>query len=146
MSTNSKNFYNYDAETVAERDGALRTGQMEDVTPRFHDAAVSGPRTIVVRCSKAAHAFRFYSARLVGHFHLFRSLPVIWTGSFAVVTINASLRSGKLGWGGMLGALAHHDSLQIGPITIPLALLDCLLTLAFIADVAMRYTFYPAGS
>src|SRR6266571_2844392 len=35
MSTNSKHFYNYDAETVAERDGALRTGQVEGVTRAF---------------------------------------------------------------------------------------------------------------
>ena len=44
--------------------------------------------------------------------------------------------------GGMIRAVMSHDSIQIGPISIPVMLLDALLTLALLADVPIRYSYY----
>jgi hypothetical protein len=63
-------------------------------------------------------------------------------GVFAIVAINGSLRSGKLMLGGFIRAMSSHDNLQIGPVGIPIGLLDCILVVILLADVAMRYSCY----
>ena len=63
-------------------------------------------------------------------------------GYEAVVTINTSLRTGKMIIGGCLRAMSNHDYLHLGPVSIPIVLLDGLLTVACLADVAIRYSHY----
>jgi hypothetical protein len=63
-------------------------------------------------------------------------------GAFAAVMVNASARSGRLMLGGMIRAFAGQDHFHVGPISIPVALLDCLLLLSFLVDVPVRYSHH----
>ncbi|HSU52662.1 MAG TPA: hypothetical protein VLT36_01235 [Candidatus Dormibacteraeota bacterium] len=142
LSSNSKLFYNYDIEAVNERESNLRGGQMDEVLrgclmPFYPLLGLlwSKTQTRLTRFGFVPHAITGISVFVV--FCL-----TFAQGVFATVTINASLRSGKVIVGGMLRALANHDNLQIGPIAIPIALLDGLLTVAFLADVAIRYSLH----
>ena len=61
---------------------------------------------------------------------------------YGVVLMNTSLRVGKMMLGGMIRALANGDFLHLGSVRIPIALLDSLLLVAFLADVLIRYSNY----
>jgi hypothetical protein len=61
---------------------------------------------------------------------------------FASIMLNASARTGNVIVGGFIRALAGGDHLQIGPVAIPVLLLDCLLMLALVADFPIRYSNY----
>ena len=63
-------------------------------------------------------------------------------GVFAIVTINGSMRSGKMMIGGFLRAMSTHDYLRIGSLSIPIGILDCIMVALLLADVAMRYSYY----
>jgi len=142
LSSSAKIFYAYDAEAVAEREGTLRTGQAEGLARAcllpfypFLGLVWSGVQKGLCRFGFAPHAISGISIFSVFCFSFAQ-------GVFAVVTINTSLRSGKMIIGGCLRAMANQDHLHLGPVSIPIALLDGLLTLACIADVAIRYSHY----
>jgi hypothetical protein len=142
QSSSSKLFYSYDAEAVAERDGAVRSGQAEGLARAcllpfypFLGLLWSGVQRALCRFGFAPHAITGISIFATFCFSFAQ-------GVFAVVTINTSLRSGKMIIGGCLRAMCNQDHLHLGPISIPIVLLDGLLTLACLADVAIRYSHY----
>jgi len=142
QSSSSKLFYSYDVETVAERDGALRTGQAEGLARAcllpfypFLGLLWSGVQRGLCRFGFAPHAITGISIFATFCFSFAQ-------GVFAVVTINTSLRSGKMIIGGCLRAMSNHDYLHLGPVSIPIVLFDGLLTVACLADVAIRYSHY----
>jgi hypothetical protein len=142
LSSNSKLFYAYDAEAITERDGALRVGQAEGLARAlllpfypFLGLLWSGVQKRLCRFGFAPHAISGISIFAVFCFSFAQ-------GVFAVVSINASARTGKMMIGGCLRAMASHDNLHLGPVSIPIALIDGVLTLACLADVAIRYSHH----
>jgi hypothetical protein len=136
--SNSKLFHAYDAETVAERDAGKRSGQMDEVTRAcllpfypFLGLLWSGVQQRLVR-------FGFVPHTITGVSVFTGFLLVFAQGVFATVMINASLRSGKMMLGGMVRAMAKNDTL----LGIPIYILDSLLLVACLADVAVRYSHY----
>ena len=63
-------------------------------------------------------------------------------GVFVAVTINTSMRLGKIMIGGIFGALAGPVSLHLGPVSIPVFLFDILIVMACAADLCVRYSRY----
>jgi hypothetical protein len=63
-------------------------------------------------------------------------------GVFVVITLNASMRAGKMMVGGLFGAMMGQASLHIGSVSIPTSLLDVFLALACVADLCIRYSNY----
>ena len=142
LTTTAKGFYTYDMDAVAERTAARRSGQMDDAGKAFLlplypflGLCWSGAQRRLSRFGFVPHAITGISIFVV--FAL-----IFAQGIFATVTINASLRSGKLMVGGFLRAMSSHDNLHLGPIHLPIGILDCILVLVMMADVAMRYTYY----
>jgi hypothetical protein len=95
----------------------------------------SGTQRRLTRFGFAPHAISGISI-FMGFSFLFAQ------GVFAIVLINTSIRTGKIAVGGFIRAIAPSDHFQIGPVSIPVMLLDILLVVALVADVAMRYTEY----
>jgi hypothetical protein len=142
LSTTAKGFYTYDLDAVAERTAARRTGQMDDAGKAFLlplypflGLTWSGMQQRLSRFGFVPHAITGLSIFIV--FAL-----IFAQGVFAIVSINGSLRSGKLMVGGFLRAMSGHDYLHLGSVSVPIGLLDCLLVLVMMADVAFRYTYY----
>jgi hypothetical protein len=138
-STNVKAFYVYDAETVAEREAHLRRGHLEEVVHAglfpfypFLGLLWSGTQKRLQRFGFVPHSISGIS--------IFTIFSLLFAeGVFVVILLNASLRSGKIMIGGMVRALVPADYLHLGPISIPVILLDALLALAFVADVCVRF-------
>jgi len=142
LSTTAKGFYTYDLDAVAERSATRRSGQMDDAGKAFLiplypflGLCWSGVQQRLSRFGFVPHAITGTSIFIV--FSM-----IFAQGVFAIVTINGSLRSGKVMVGGFLRAMSSHGSLHIGPLSFPIGILDVILVLVLIADVAMRYTYY----
>ncbi len=139
---NAKLFHNYDAEAVAERDSSRRGEVFNEVMwicllplYPFLGMLSSGAQQRLVRFG--------YLPRTITGLSIFMSfVMVLLQGVFVVVTINASMRLGKMMVGGILGAMMGPAPLHIGPVSIPVCILDGLLALAFLADLGIRYTHY----
>jgi hypothetical protein len=142
LTTCAKGFHTYDAEAVAAREGQHRGSQCDDLVRAFLMPLYpilgflwSGTQRRLTRFGFAPHSLSGVS--------IFTSFCFLFAqGVFAVVLINTSLRSGKIALGGFIRAMAPGDSIHIGPISIPVMLLDIALGVALLADVAMRYTEY----
>jgi len=135
-------FHTYDAEAVAERDLAHRSGQQEELARLsllplypFLGFLWSGPQRKLIR-------FGFLPQSITGASIFTGFCVMLLQGAFTAVMVNISARTGKLMLGGMIRAFAGQDHFHIGPIGIPVALLDCLLLLALLADVPVRYSLY----
>jgi hypothetical protein len=135
-------FHTYDSQAVAERDSTRRTGQRDELVRLcllplypFLGFLWSGAQKKLVR-------FGFVPQSLTAASIFTGSCLILVQGAFAAVMVNVSARLGKLMLGGMILAFASQDHFQIGPINIPIALLDSLLLLAFLADVPVRYAHY----
>ncbi len=135
-------FFNYDAEAVAERDGGRRVGQRDELVRAllmpaypFLGLLWSGTQRRLMRFGFVPHAISGISIFIT--FCLSFGQMV-----FASIMLNASARSGKIMVGGFIRALIGTDYLHIGPISIPVLLLDCLLTLGLFSDFAIRYSNY----
>ena len=135
-------FFNYDAEAVAERDGGRRVGQRDELCRAFLMPVYpflgllwSGTQRRLTRFGFVPHAISGISIFIT--FCLAFGQMV-----FASIMLNASARTGKVMVGGFIRALAGADHFQIGPVAIPVLLLDCLLMLALVADFAIRYSNY----
>jgi hypothetical protein len=140
--TTAKGFYNYDMDAVAERSATRRTGQVDDAGKAFLlplypflGLCWSGVQQRLSRFGFVPHAITGISIFIV--FAL-----IFAEGIFAIVSINGSLRSGHLMVGGFLRAMSGHDNMHFGRISIPIGLLDCILVVTMMADVATRYTYY----
>jgi hypothetical protein len=142
LTTCAKGFHAYDAETVAAREGQHRGSQCDDLTRAFLMPLYpilgflwSGTQRRLTRFGFAPHSLSGVS--------IFTSFCFLFAqGVFAVVLINSSLRSGKIALGGFIRAMAPGDYFHIGPISIPVMLVDIALGVAVLADLAMRYTEY----
>jgi hypothetical protein len=142
LTTCAKGFHSYDAETVAERDCQHRGDQRDELIhalllPFYPVLGFlwSGTQKRLARFGFAPH--------LLSGASIFAGFCLLFAqGVFAIVLINTSLRSGKVVIGGFIRALAPGDSFHIGPVSIPVTLIDCLLIVALLADVLMRYTEY----
>ena len=142
LSTTAKGFYTYDAEALAERSATKRRGQLDDVAKAFLIPFYpflglfwSGVQRRLSRFGFVPHAITGISIFIV-------FCMIFAQGVFAIVTINGSMRSGKMMIGGFLRAMSNHDNLQIGPLSIPIGILDCIVVVLLLADVAMRYSYY----
>lgn len=142
MAANPKRFHTYDDEAVAERDAAVRSEKLHEVVGLcllpfypFLGLLWSGVQDWLTRFGIVPRSITGVS--------IFTVFSVFFgEGVFAVVLINATARSGKMMLGGMIQAITSADHIQIGPVRIPTVLLDCLLLLACLADVLVRYTRY----
>ncbi len=142
LSTCAKGFHSYDAETVAAREAQRRGGQWDDLVRSlllpfypFLGFLWSGAQKRLTRFGFIPRAISGASI-FVGFCFLFAQ------GVFAVVLINTSLRTGKIALGGFIRALAPGDYFRVGPLSIPVMLVDMLLIVALLADVVMRYSEY----
>jgi hypothetical protein len=142
LSTCAKGFHNYDEEAVAAREGQHRGSQQDDLVRAFlmpfyplMGYLWSGTQRRLTRFGFVPHSLSGVS--------IFMSFCLVFAqGVFAVVLINTSLRSGKVALGGLIRAMAPGDAIHLGPVRIPVALLDIVLVIALLADVAIRYTEY----
>src|SRR5882672_5945937 len=131
QSAGTKLFYTYDAETVAEREANHRLGNRDEAVrlgllPLYPLLGLlwSGTQQRLTRFGFVPRAITSASIFLV--FCL-----LFAEGVFACVMINSSLRSGKLMIGGIVRAMMSEDHFHLGPITIPVMLIDGLLLVAF---------------
>ena len=139
---NAKLFHTYDAEAVANRDSSRRGEVWNEVAwicllPLYPFLGLlwSGAQQRLVRFG--------YVPRTITGFSIFTSFGVVLIqGVFVVVTLNASMRLGKMMAGGIFGAMMGQVPLHIGSVSIPLWILDGLLALASLADLGVRYTHY----
>jgi len=133
-------FHTYDAQAVAERDSTRRSGQQEELVRLalmplypFLGFLWSGAQRKLIRFGFAPRSIT--GASIFSSFGL-----LLLQGAFAAVMMNASARAGNLMLGGILRAFAGQDHFRIGPIAIPIALLDSLLLVALLVDVPVRYS------
>lgn len=59
--------------------------------------------------------------------------------TFAVVLMNAGMRSGQVIIGGIIRAMASRNYFHFGPVSIPVALFDLAWLLALLVDVPVRF-------
>lgn len=142
QASNAKTFHPYDLETVTEREARLRTGHFEELvwaflTPFYPMLGLlwSGTQKRLVRFGYVPHAITGFSI-----FFIFALL--FGQGVFAVILLNGSMHAGTITLGGFIRALACSDAIHLGPVSIPVALLDILLLLALLSDLIMRYSNY----
>lgn len=138
--SSAKTFHSYDAEAVRERDGDLRSeNRMEGIRILFLPFY---PFLGLFWSGAQRWLMRFgFMPRAITSVSTFTVFCLCFAqGVFAVVLINASLRSGKLIIGGMIAAMMKSDHLHLGPLSIPVFIPDALLLLACLADVAIRYS------
>ena len=84
-----------------------------------------------------------YVPRTITGLSIFTSFALVLVqGVFVVITLNASMRLGKMMVGGLFGAMMGQASLHIGSVSIPTSLLDVFLALACVADLGIRYSNY----
>jgi hypothetical protein len=142
LSSTAKRFFSYDAEAVAERESGIRGGYLEMVTRAlltpfypFLGFFWSGAQRWFSRFGFEPHSISGIS--------IFMVFGMIFTqGIFAIVTINGSIKSGKLMIGGFIRAMSGRSDLQFGSFSLPIAWLDCLLMALLFVDLSMRYTYY----
>jgi len=133
-------FLTYDAQAVAERDSTRRSGQQEELVRLalmplypFLGFLWFGAQRKLIRFGFAPRSIT--GASIFASFSL-----LLLQGAFAAVMMNASARAGNLMLGGIIRAFAGQDHFRIGPIAIPIALLDSLVLVALLADVPVRYS------
>ena len=139
---NARRFYVYSAETVAERDSDRRSGAREEMMRAqllvfypFLGLLWSGIQKRLVRLGFLPHAISGISI-----FTVFSLLFL--QGVFIALMLQASARSGSMMIGGMIRAMMSQNYIHLGPVSLPVAILDALLTLALLSDVLVRYTRY----
>jgi hypothetical protein len=139
---NAKQFHNYDAEAVAERDSARQSEKRDEVVwicllPLY-------PFLGLLWSSAQQRLTQFgFVPRTITGISIFTVFCLLFAqGVFAVVMINSSARSGQMMVGGLIRAMINQDHFQVGPVSVPVAILDFLLALAFLADVAIRYSCF----
>ena len=139
---NPKMFLSYGEDSVAERDSSRRGEAFNEVMwvcllPLYPFLGLLWSRV-------QQRLVRFgYVPRTITGLSIFADFGmVLMQGVFVVVTINASMRVGKMLVGGIFGAMTGQAALHLGPIGIPTSLIDGLLFLACVADLCVRYSNY----
>jgi len=135
-------FHTYNAEAVAERDSTRRSGQREELVRLalmpfypFLGFLWSGAQKKLIR-------FGFVPQSITGVSVFLGFCLLLLQGAFAAIMLNVGARMGNVTLGGMVLAFTGHTHFQIGPIGIPVSLLDSLLLIALLADVPVRYSHY----
>ncbi len=135
-------FHTYDAESVADRDAARRGGQRDELVRGLLLPLYPFLGLLWTGTQKRLTRFGFIPHSITG-VSIFTAFCVLFAeGVFTLVTINASMRSRQAVIGGMIRAFARSDHLQLGPVAIPLYVLDMLLAVSCLTDVAVRYNHY----
>lgn len=135
-------FQTYDTETVAQRDSSRRSEAQGEVARAFLLLFYPFLGLLWSRTQQRLNRVGFVP-RSITSISIFTVFCLIFAqGVFLVMSLQASARSGVIVIGGMIRAFAGLDHLQIGPVRIPLNLFDLLVSLAMMADVAVRYTKY----
>ena len=142
LTSSAKGLLTYDEEAVASREGTLRTGRFEDLVKAFLIPLYPFLGLLWSKTQRRLSRFGFVPHTISGLSVFLVFCLLFGQGVFAVVTINASVRAGKMLVGGFIRALCNHDTLHLGPVGIPIGALDCLLAVALLADLAMRYSYY----
>jgi hypothetical protein len=119
-----------------------RSGQMDDIAKAFMIPLYPFLGLFWSKTQRRLCRFGFEPHAITGISIFMVFCMVFAQGVFAVVTINGSIRSGKMIVGGFLRALCSHDSLHIAGLSIPIGIFDSLFVLLLIADFAIRYTNY----
>jgi hypothetical protein len=142
QATNANTFHAYDLEVVTEREAHLRTGHLEELGRAFLMPFYpflglfwSGVQKRLVRFGYVPHAITGFSI-----FFIFSLL--FGQGVFAVILLNSSLRTGSILIGGFIRAMSASNAIHLGPVSIPITLLDILLLVALLSDLIMRYSNY----
>lgn len=140
--TNATGFLTYDIETVQNRDSRLRENRLQDLGRAFLLPIYPILGMLWSRTQTRLTRFGFVPHAMTG-FSIFTMFSLLFgQGVFTVIMLNASLRTGKIMIGGFLRAIAPGDSIQIGPLAVPVTLLDVLLAVAILVDVIARYHHY----
>jgi len=139
---NPKLFHIYNAEAVAEREAARSSGRREEMMRAqllifypFLGLLWSGLQKQLVRLGFLPHAISGISIFTV--FSLF-----FLQSAFIALMMQASARSGSMMIGGMIRAMMGQNYIQVGPWSIPVGILDGLVTVVLLSDVLVRYTRY----
>ena len=134
--------YNYDAQAVAERDSSRRSGQRDELVRLSLLPLYPFLGFLWAGAQKKLIRFGFAPQSLTGASIFTGFSLILLQGVFTAVMIHVSARAENLMLGGMIRAFAGQDHFHIGPISLPVALLDSLLLLAFLADVPARYSLH----
>jgi hypothetical protein len=134
--------FSYDAETVAQREGAVRGGHVDDVGRAalvflypFLGLLWSGTKERLRRFGFDARGITSISIFVV--FGL-----VLLDLVFAKTLIFRSLKAGDMVIGGMLRAFSGIDAITLGPIVIQMLWLDILLIVLLFTDMLVRYSHH----
>ena len=138
----AKNFLTYDAESIAERDGAHREGVKSEgvriaLTPfyPFLGFLWSGVQRRLERIG--------FVSRSLTSISIYATFALCFAQmSCAAVLLNSSIRSGKLALGGIIRLFAGSDTISVAALSVQTMWLDVFLLLALIADVLVRYSAY----
>jgi hypothetical protein len=134
--------FSYDAETVAEREGSVRGGNVDDAGRAaliflypFLGLLWSGTKERLRRFGFDARGITGVSIFVV--FGL-----VLLDLVFAKTLIFRSLKAGDVVIGGMLRAFSGMDAITLGPIVIQMLWLDIVLLVLLFTDMLVRYSHH----
>ncbi|HTY86394.1 MAG TPA: hypothetical protein VMB80_02930 [Candidatus Acidoferrum sp.] len=139
---NPKRFHVYSEDAVAERDAVRRSGVRDEMMRSyllmfypFLGLLWSGTQKRLIRLGFLPHALTGIS--------IFTVFSLMFTQmAFIALMLQASARSGSMMIGGMIRAMVSQNYIHIGPLGLPVCILDSLMTLALLTDVLVRYTCY----
>jgi len=135
-------FHTYDAEAVAARDAARRGSQLNEAVwvlllPLYPVLGLLWART-----QERLTRFGFVP-RVMTCVSLFTVFAVgIGEAVFTAVVLNAGARSGIAMVGGFFTAISDQKALHLGPLSVPIGLIDVCLFVTCVADAAVRFTHF----
>ncbi len=142
QATNATGFLTYDAEVVRVRDEHRRTNHADDLGRAFLMPFYpvlgwlwSGMQNRLVRFGFVPH--------VITGFSIFVTFSLVFGQAvFALILLNSSLRTGTVMIGGFFRALGNSDHFMLGPVPVPLTLLDLMLLVSCAVDTVVRYARY----
>jgi hypothetical protein len=138
----AKRFHTYDAEAVAQRDGEHAGEIRGGLGYAFLLPLIPFLGLFWSKVQERLGRFGFVPRTLTS-LSIFTVFGLAFGQLvFFSVSINGSIRGGKVMLGGLLRLMAGTDQWGLGPVNVPLGWLDAALFVALVADAAMRYTYY----
>jgi len=140
--TNATGFLSFDTEMISARDSHLRAGKIDDLGRAF--LMPFYPVLGLLWSGAQKRLIRFgYVPHVITGFSIFVTFCLVFGQAvFAMILLNSSLRMGTVMVGGFLRALASADRLAVGPLTVPVGVLDGVLLLLLVVDTVVRYAHY----
>lgn len=132
----------YDEETVAQREGGIRTDHVNDAV---HAMLILFYPVLGFLWSKTKEKLpRFgFAPRPITAVSIFATFGLFLTQlAFAKLLMMTSLRTGQVVIGGMIRAFSDHEFLSLGPLQIRVLWLDVVLLVVLLLDCLIRYTQY----